>query len=98
MAGRWNWTSVVAAILLVCYLAVAIWALAAPSEYDSQQGMAIGFIVPVALVIVAMLVLLWRAVVRGRRWLVWTIFAVAAYPAVMQAAQIVYVHFFRRSA
>ena len=30
---------------------MAIWALAAPSEYDPQQGMAIGFIIPVALVL-----------------------------------------------
>jgi hypothetical protein len=39
--------------------------------------------------------LLWRAVVRGRRWLVWTIFVLAAYPAVMRAAQLVYEYFFR---
>jgi len=94
VAGRWNWVSIAAAILLACYLGVAIWALAAPSEYDPQQGMAIGFIIPVALVLGGLLLLLWRAVVRGRRWLVWTIFVLAAYPAVMLAAQFVYEHFF----
>jgi len=94
VAGRWNWVSIAAAILLACYLAVAIWALAAPSKYDPQQGMAIGFIIPVALVLGSLLVLLWRAVVRGRRWLVWTIFVFAAYPALMLAAQFVYEHFF----
>ena len=51
VAGRWNWVSIAAAILLACYLGVAIWALAAPSQYDPQQGMAIGFIIPVALVL-----------------------------------------------
>jgi hypothetical protein len=94
VAGRWNWVSVAAAILLACYLGVAIWALAAPSEYDPQQGMAIGFIIPLALVLGGLLLLLWRAVVRGRRWLVWTIFVLAAYPAVMLAAQFVYEQFF----
>jgi len=38
-----------AGMLLACYLSLAIWALAAPSQYDPQQGMAIGFIIPVAL-------------------------------------------------
>ena len=95
VAGRWNWVSIAAAILLACYLGVVIWALAAPSEYDPQQGMAIGFIIPVALVLGSLLLLLWRAVVRGRRWLVWTIFVLAAYPAVMRAAQFVYERFFR---
>jgi len=94
VSGRWNWVSVAAAILLACYLGVAIWALAAPSEYDPQQGMAIGFIIPVALIVGGLLLLLWRAVVRGRRWLVWTIFVLAAYPAIMLAAQFVYEHFF----
>jgi hypothetical protein len=93
VAGRWNCVSIAAAILLACYLGLAIWALAAPSEYDPQQGMAIGFIIPVALVLGGLLLLLWRAVVRGRRWLVWTIFVLAAYPAVMLAAQFVYEHF-----
>jgi len=79
-------------------LGVAIWALAAPSEYDPQQGMAIGFIIPVALVLGGLLLLLWRAVVRGQRWLVWTIFVLAAYPAVMLAAQFVYEHFFHTPA
>jgi hypothetical protein len=31
--------------------------------------------------------------VRGRRWLVWTIFVLAAHPAVMRAAQFVYENF-----
>src|SRR5436190_23750692 len=90
VAGRWNWVSIAAAILLACYLGVAIWALAAPSEYDPQQGMAIGFIIPVALVLGGLLLLLWRAVVRGRCWPVWTIFALSAYPAAMLPAQSVY--------
>ena len=94
-ASRWNWVSIAAATLLACYVSLVIWALAAPSEYDPQQGMAIGFIIPVALVLAGLLLLLWRAVVRGRRWLVWTIFVLAAYPAVMLAAQFVYEHFVR---
>jgi len=31
--------------------------------------------------------------VRHRGWLVWTIFVLAAYPAVMLTAQFVYEHF-----
>ena len=94
VAGRWTWVSIVAAILLACYLGLAIWVLAAPSQYDPQQGMAIGFIIPVALVLGSLLLLLWLAVVRGRRWLVWAIFAVAAYPAVMRSAQFIFEHVF----
>ena len=90
VAGRWNWVSIAAAVLLACYLGLAIWALAAPSEYDPQQGKAIGFIIPVSLVLGGLLLFLWRAVVRDRRWLVWTIFVLAAYPAAMRAAQFVY--------
>jgi len=93
VAGRWNWVGIAAAMLLACYLGLAIWALAAPSEYDPQQGMAIGFLIPVALVLGGLLLLLRRAVARGRRWLVWTIFVLAAYPAVMLTAQFVYEHF-----
>jgi hypothetical protein len=93
LPARWNWVSLGAAILLAGYLGFVIWALAAPSQYDPQQGMAIGFIIPIALVLGALLLLLWRAVVRGRRWLVWTIFVLAAYPAVMLAAQFIYEHF-----
>ena len=95
-ARRWNSVSIAAAVLLASYLGLAIWALAAPSEYDPQQGMAIGFIIPVALVLAGLMLLLWRAVARGRRWLVWTIFVLAAYPAVMLAAQFVYEHLFRK--
>ena len=93
VAGRWTWVSISAAALLVFYLGRAIWALAAPSQYDPQQGMAIGFIIPVALVLGGLLLVLWRAVVRARRWLVWTIFVLAAFPAIMLAAQFVYEHF-----
>ena len=96
MAGRWNWVSIAAAILLASYLGLAMWALAGPSEYDPQQGMATGFIIMVALVLGSLLLLLWRAVVRGRRWLVWTIFVLAVYPAVMRVAQFVYEHFFHK--
>ena len=37
--------------------------------------------------------LLWRAVVRDRRWLVWTIFVFAVIPALLQIAQMIYVTF-----
>jgi hypothetical protein len=93
-APRWDWPSIVAAILLACYLGVAIWALAEPSD-DPQRGMAIGFIVPVALILVALELLLWRAVVRRRRWLVWTIFVIAVLPALLQTAETIYVNFLR---
>src|SRR5437773_11878446 len=57
VAGRWNCVSIAAAILLACYLGVVIWALAAPSEYDPQQGLTLGFIMPVAPVLVRLLLL-----------------------------------------
>ena len=94
-APRWDWLSIVAAILLACYLGVAIWALSSPSD-DPQRGMAIGFIIPVALNLVTLELLLWRAVVRGRRWLVWTIFIIAVVSALLQTAQMIYVHSFER--
>jgi len=93
-AHRWNWMSIVAAILLAGYLGIAIWALAEPSD-DPQRGMAIGFIIPLALILITLLLLLWRAVVRGRRWLVWTIFIIAVMPALLQTAEMIYVNFLR---
>jgi hypothetical protein len=93
-ANRWDWKAIIAAILLACYLGFAIWALFSPSD-DPQRGMAIGFIIPVALILVMLGLLLWRAVVRGRRWLVWTIMVVAVIPALLQMAETIYVTFFR---
>jgi hypothetical protein len=93
-ANRWNWMSIVAAILLASYLGVAIWALSSPSD-DPQRGMANGVIIPLALILITLLLLLWRAVVRGRRWLVWTIFIIAVVPALLQTTEMIYVHFLR---
>jgi hypothetical protein len=93
-AHRWDWMSIVAAILLACYLAIAIWALSSPSD-DPQRGMANGVIIPLALILITLELLLWRAVVRGRRWLVWTIFIIAVVPALLQTAEMIYVNFLR---
>jgi hypothetical protein len=93
-ANRWDWKAIIAAILLACYLGFAIWALFSPSD-DPQRGMAIGFIIPVVLILVMLGLVLWRAVVRGRRWLVWTIMVVAVIPALLQMAETIYVTFFR---
>jgi hypothetical protein len=90
----WDWMSIVAAILLGCYLGVAIWALSSPSD-DPQRGMANGVIIPLALILIALELLLWRAVVRGRRWLVRTIFIIAVVPAFLQTAETIYVNFLR---
>ena len=68
--------------------------MSAPSD-DPQRGMAVGFIIPVALILVTLELVLWRAIVRGRRWLVWAIFMIAVLPALLQTAQMIYVHFLR---
>jgi len=93
-ANRWDWKALCAALLLAGYLGFAMWALFSPSN-DPQRGMAIGFIVPVALLLVGLLALLWRAVVRSRRGVVWTILAIAVIPALLQITQIIYVTFIR---
>jgi hypothetical protein len=93
-AHGWDWKALIAAILLACYLGLAIWAVSSPSD-DPQRVMAIGFIIPVALILITLELLLWRAVMRGRRWLVWTIFIIAVIPALMQTAQMIYVNFLR---
>jgi heme/copper-type cytochrome/quinol oxidase subunit 4 len=93
-ANRWDWKALCAAILLTCYLGFAIWALFSPSD-DPQRGMAIGFIISVALILITLGLLLWRAVARGRRWLVWTIFVIAVIPALLQMSEMIYVTFFR---
>lgn len=93
---RWDWMSVVAAILLAGYLLVALHALSSPSS-DPQRGMAIGFIVPVTLILIVLGGLLWLGVARGRRWLVRVIFVIAVLPALLQTAQMIYVHFLRAS-
>ena len=92
--NHWDWKSIIAAILLACYLGFAIWALFSPSD-DPQRGMAIGFIILVVLILITLGLLLWRAILRGRRWLVWTVFVIAVVPALLQTAEMIYVTFFR---
>lgn len=93
-ANPWDWKAFCAAIMLACYVGFAIWALFSPSD-DPQRGMAIGFIIPVVLILITLGLLLWRAVVRGRRWLVWTIFVIVVIPGLLQMSEIIYVTFFR---
>jgi len=93
-ANGWDWKALCAAIMLACYVGFAIWALFSPSD-DPQRGMAIGFIIPVVLILITLGLLLWRAVVRGRRWLVWTIFVIVVIPGLLQMSELIYVTFFR---
>lgn len=61
----------------------------------SSARMAIGFIIPIVLILITFGLLLWRAVVRGGRWLVWTIFVIVVIPGLLQMSEIIYVTFFR---
>ena len=61
--------SIGSAILLPVYVAFAVFALASPSD-DPQQGMAHGFIILVALVLMSFGGALWFGVGRRRPWLV----------------------------
>ena len=78
--------SIASALLLAGYLAFALYAGAAPSN-DPQRGMAQGFIILVALLLLSVGGVLWFAVVRNHPWLVRTIFAFTAFPALSLMAQ-----------
>jgi hypothetical protein len=81
--------AVVSAGLLAAYFLTAVFAGASPSS-DPQQGMAQGFIIFVAVALLAFGALLWFGVARNHPWLVRVVFVLIAFPAVAQAAQLIY--------
>jgi len=74
------------AVLLAVYFVFALYAGASPSN-DPQQGMAQGFIILVALLLLSIGGVLWFAVARNHPWLLRTVFAFTVFPAVSLIAQ-----------
>jgi hypothetical protein len=81
-----RWLGHVTAILLAGYFALALYAGFSPSS-DPQRGMAQGFIILVALVLLALAAVLYTAMARSRRWIVRTLFALTVLPALSLVAQ-----------
>lgn len=76
-----RWMSRISAVFLVGYFAVAVYAFLSPSS-DPQRGMAEGFIIFVALILLFFGGVLWFGVVRNHPWVVRIIFVVTALPAI----------------
>jgi hypothetical protein len=81
-----KWMSIASAVLLATYFGSAWYAGASPSS-DPQRGMAQGFIIFVALLLLSVGGVLWFAVVRNHPWLLRIVFAFAALPALSFIAQ-----------
>lgn len=84
-----RWMSIATVILLVGYLAVAVYALLSPSD-DPQRGMANGFIIFVALILLTFGAALWFGVARNHPWVIRSVFGVTVLPAISQVAQTIY--------
>lgn len=81
-----KWMAIASALLLAGYFAFALYAMSSPST-DPQQGMAQGFIIFVALVLLLLAGLLWFGVARNHPWVVRILFAITVFPALSQIAQ-----------
>ena len=81
-----KWMAIASALLLAGYFALALYAMASPSG-DPQRGMAQGFIIFVAFVLLLLAGALWFGVARDHRWVVRIVFAVTVFPALSQIAQ-----------
>lgn len=81
-----RWMAIASALLLAGYFAFALYAMASPSN-DPQRGMAQGFIIFVALVLLLLGGVLWFGAARNHPWLVRIVFAVAVFPALSLIAQ-----------
>jgi hypothetical protein len=90
-----GWMTLVSAVLLVVYFALAVDALLSPSS-DPQGGMAQGFIILVAVVLLLFAGALWFGMARNHPWLVRVVFAITIFPALSQTAQEIYLRFFHR--
>jgi hypothetical protein len=81
-----KWMSIASAVLLAAYFVVALYAGASPSN-DPQRGMAQGFIIFVALLLLSVGGVLWFAVVRNHPWLLRIVFMFTVFPALSFIAQ-----------
>jgi hypothetical protein len=81
-----KWMAIVSALLLAGYFAFALYAMSSPSN-DPQRGMAQGFIIFVAFVLLLLAGVLWFGVARNHPWAVRIVFAVSIFPALSQIAQ-----------
>jgi heme/copper-type cytochrome/quinol oxidase subunit 3 len=77
---------IASAVLLAAYFVVALYAGASPSN-DPQQGMAQGFIILVAFLLLSVGGLIWFAVARNHPWLLRIVFAFTVFPALSFIAQ-----------
>ena len=84
-----RWMAIAAALLLAGYFAYALYAMSSPSN-DPQRGMAQGFIILVAVVLLLLAGLLWFGVARNHPWVVRIVFAVSVFPALSLIAQEVF--------
>ena len=81
-----KWMAIVSALLLVGYFVFALYAMSSPSN-DPQRGMAQGFIIFVAFVLLLLAGALWFGVARNHPWVLRVVFAVSIFPALSQLAQ-----------
>ena len=84
-----KWMAIASSLLLAGYFAFALYAMFSPSN-DPQRGMAQGFIIFVALVLLLLAGVLWFGVARNHPWVVRIVFAVSIFPALSQVAQEVF--------
>ncbi len=87
--------SLVSGVLLAGYFAVALHALFSPSS-DPQRGMAEGFIILVAVILLLIGGALWFGVARRHPWVVRIVFVITVFPALSQVAQEIYLLTHRR--
>lgn len=81
-----KWMAIASALLLAGYFAFALYAMASPSN-DPQRGMAQGFIIFIALILLLLAGVLWFGVARNHPWVVRIVFTVTVFPALSQIAQ-----------
>src|SRR5512144_858972 len=77
------------AVLLAGYFGLAVYESLSSSD-DPQRGMAQGFIILVALVLLLLAGALWFGIVRKHPWVIRIVFAITAFPALSQIAQEIY--------
>jgi hypothetical protein len=78
--------SIASAVLLSVYFVLALFAGVSPSN-DPQRGMAQGFIIFAALLLLSVGGMLWFAVARNHPWLLRIVFVFTVFPALSFIAQ-----------
>ena len=89
-----RWMALASGGLLAVYFALAVSALLSSSD-DPQRGMANGFIILVALVLLSIAGILWFAVARKHRWVARVVFAGTVFPALSWIAQQIFLFGYR---